>query len=328
VRINSGGGSVFAAYAIMNLLKSHKAQIITYNDGIAASAATIIAMAGDKIVTALGSVWMVHLPSVVVWDIFNVKDLDKLQNRLATIGANMVEIYHHRTGIDKAALEKMLEEETWMTGTEAKEKGFADEVTDAAVDAHLNTDGVTATFNDLVVSLEGVANRAALVAMIGRAKPGAHGAGPAQTAQNKPAAPAPANNNGKRVNEEVFMNLEELKSKRPEIYKAAFGEGLAEGAAQGAASERERIKAIDAMALPGLEALTDKAKFETGISAGEYAVEVVKAQKAQGAKFLAAAQEDAKDAGYVPAAGASQNSDEQEETALLNHTGKRAETLR
>ena len=57
VRINSNGGSVFGAYAIMNLLKSHSAEIITYNDGIAASAATLIAMAGDKIVSALDSVY-------------------------------------------------------------------------------------------------------------------------------------------------------------------------------------------------------------------------------------------------------------------------------
>ena len=340
VRINSGGGSVFGAYAIMNLLKSHSAKIITYNDAIAASAATIIAMAGDKVVSALGSIWMVHLPSVVLWARLDVNDLKKLENRLKTIGANMVEIYHHRTGIDKAELEKMLENETWMTGAEAKEKGFVDEVTDLEVEAVMNTDNLTATFNGLSVSLESVVNRAALVAMLSPAKPGASKGEAVATVPGIPPALAPVTITNHQIHEEDIMNVDELKAKYPDIFKAVFeagvakgfadgeAKGLADGIAQGTAAERERIKEIDAMALPGMEDLTNKAKYESFISAKDYAVDIVLNQKQKGAVYMKDAQADAEDAGKVPAGGAPQNNDEQEEKALLAHTAERAKTLR
>ena len=187
VRINSGGGSVFGAYAIMNLLKSHKARIITYNDGLVSSAATFIAMAGDKIVSALASVWMVHLPSVIVRDSrLDVNDLEKLKSRLITVGGNMVDIYHARTGISKVALEKMMQDETWMTGAEAKEKGFVDEVTDMEVAASLSTDAKSATFNGLDVSLESVANKSALVALLSRANTRVGSSALVATVQSKP----------------------------------------------------------------------------------------------------------------------------------------------
>ena len=92
VRINSNGGSVFGAYAIMNLLKTHKATIITYIDGIAASAATLIAMAGDKVVAGLGSIMMIHLPSTSVHG--NAEELQKAIEILSTITDSMVDVYH------------------------------------------------------------------------------------------------------------------------------------------------------------------------------------------------------------------------------------------
>ena len=123
------------------------------------------------------------------------------------------------------------------------------------------------------------------------------------------------------------MNAEELKTKYPEIHKAIFDEGVTAGIAQGTVAERERIKDIDAIALVGMEELTNKAKFETGITAGAYALDVVKAQKQKGVTHLQNVQADAEEAGNVPAGGAPQNNDKQEE-ALLAHTAKRAKTLR
>lgn len=313
VRINSGGGSVFASYAIMNLLKSHKAQIITYNDGIAASAATIIAMAGDKIVTALGSVWMVHLPSTWAWG--NADDLQKTINVLTTITESMLDIYHARTGIDKAELLKMLHADTWMTGTQALEKGFVDEVTDLEVVAYLGEDKQTAFFNGLNINLDKVRNREVLAGLLQNAPPKSKLLPQVQTPKNAQATPPPTPAVANKIEGVQIMNLEDLKAKHPDIYNQAVNEGKV----QGIQAERERIKAIDDMALAGMEELTNKAKYETGIAAADFAMELIKAQKQKGVAFMNEAKADAAELDKVGAAGAPQKSTADEENELLAH---------
>ena len=294
VRINSNGGSVFGAYAIMNLLKSHNAKIITYNDGIAASAATLIAMAGDKIVSALGSVWMIHLPLTGV--IGNVNELQKAIDVLNTITESMIDIYHARTGIDKTELLKMLNDDTWMTGSQALEKGFVDEVTDLEVVAYLSEDKQTAFFNGLNINLDKVRNKEVLASLL------------------KPTPPRQIQQISNENKEATIMNLEDLKAKYPEIYNQVISEGMQ----QGITAERERIQAIDDIALSGMEELTNKAKYETGITAADFAMELIKAQKQKGINYLNAAKEDAKELDAVPAAMIPQNSKE-EADALISY---------
>jgi len=311
VRINSNGGSVFGAYAIMNLLKSHKATIITYNDGIAASAGTIVAMAGDKIVTALGSVWMVHLPAVGA--VGNVHDLQKAIDILNVITESMLDIYQNRTGIDRDAMLQMMNDDTWMTGTQAKEKGFADEIAeDIEVVAYLDGDMQAAFFNGLKIDLGKVQNKEVLVAMLGAApsepQPKA-GATPKNNTGNNGATPK----NPINQKEESVMNLEDLKNNHPDIFNAIFEQGVQ--------AERARIQEIDAMALPGMDEMTNKAKYETGATAADYAVEIIKAQKVKGFTALTDAKADAKELDGVGNAGASQDGDD-EEQALLNYTAE------
>lgn len=332
VRINSNGGSVFGAYAIMNLLKSHKAQIITYNDGIAASAATLIAMAGDKIISALGSVWMIHLPATTVFG--NVTELQKAISILETIKDSMLDVYHKRTGIEKDALLVMMNEDTWLTGTQALEKGFVDEVTELEVVAYLGEDKKTAFFNGLAVGLEEIPNKDVLASLL-KPKPQTQ---PVQmTLKTATAQAVPGRNPAAKPvlpqakllmetpiqEEESIMNLEELKAKYPEIYNDVFAAGVE----QGVQNERARIQEIDNMALPGMEELTNKAKYETGVTAGDFAVELIKAQKQKGVNYLAAAQVDADEAGDVPPAGAPMD-DAAEEEALLAHAGESAKNIR
>jgi len=357
VRINSAGGSVFGAYAIMNLLKNHKAQIITYNDGIAASAATLIAMSGNKIVSALGAMWMLHLPEVGARG--NVNDLQKAIDILNMIKETMIDVYHAKTGIAKTELERMVNEDTWMTGTKAKEIGFADEVTDLQeVVAYLGEDKATASFNGLNISLANVRNKETLIGMLS-SRPQTHQAPLAgqmemtgqetdpssqasQSSQTEevekfakavldrlPGAlqvPAAMINNLNQSTEqttkgdEAVMNLADLRANHPDIYAEAFAAGVAE--------ERARIQAIDEMALAGMEELTSEAKFTTGITAGEFAVALVKAQKTKGETFLNNAQTDAKEADGVPAAEEPPDSDDQETQALLKDLEARAETLK
>jgi len=322
VRINSNGGSVFGAYAIMNLLKSHRAHIITYNDGIAASAATLIAMAGDRIVSALGSVWMIHLPSTAV--IGNVVELQKAIGILETIKDSMLDVYHAKTGIAKDALLAMINEDTWMTGTQALEKGFVDEVTELEVVAYLGEDKKTAFFNGLEVGLDKLPNKDILASLLkpkSRQRP--------EQAAIKNAIPQSVTAQAESIilEEESVMNLEQLKSKHPEIYNAAFNLGVEHGVEQGVQAERERIREIDNMSLPGMDELTNKAKYESGITAGNFAVELVKAQKAKGTTYLNNAQADAEEAGEVPPAGAPMG-DTAEEDALLAHAAEVAKNIR
>ncbi|MFC5528479.1 head maturation protease, ClpP-related [Cohnella yongneupensis] len=126
VRINSNGGSVFAGVAIHSMLKRHAAKITVYVDGIAASIASVIAMAGDEIVMPVGSMLMIHNPWTI--GMGNAKDFRKLADDLDTIGASMTDVYVARTGIDRDELTGLLEAETWLSANQAVERGFATRV--------------------------------------------------------------------------------------------------------------------------------------------------------------------------------------------------------
>lgn len=126
LRINSPGGSVFAGQAIYTMLKRHSAKITVYIDGVAASIASLIAMAGDKVIMPANAVMMIHNP----WSfaIGNSSDMRKSADTLDKIRDSMLAAYISKTGMDKDELIALLDEETWMTAETAVEKGFADEV--------------------------------------------------------------------------------------------------------------------------------------------------------------------------------------------------------
>lgn len=124
VRINSPGGDVFQGVTIFNRLKQHKAKIIVHIDGLAASIASIIALAGDEIFIGEGALYMVHLP----WT-FAMGDrmaLENTINRLLDVEEQLIGIYSKKTGIDRSEIRAMLEAETWLDADQAIEKGFVD----------------------------------------------------------------------------------------------------------------------------------------------------------------------------------------------------------
>ncbi len=122
VRINSPGGDVFDGIAIYNRLKQHKAKITVYIDGLAASIASIIALAGDEVIMGEGALFMIHLPWTVAMG--NRMDFDNMVNRLMDVEEQLISIYTKKTGMDRAEIKTMLEEETWMDADQAIEKGF------------------------------------------------------------------------------------------------------------------------------------------------------------------------------------------------------------
>jgi ATP-dependent protease ClpP protease subunit len=124
VQINSPGGDVFEGIAIYNLLRAHPAKVTVEIMGWAASAASIIAMAGDEIRMGPGTFLMVHNAWGVV--VGNRHDLRSSADVLAGIDQGLVDIYAARASIDRKAIEKLMDAETFMGPTEAVEKGFAD----------------------------------------------------------------------------------------------------------------------------------------------------------------------------------------------------------
>ena len=121
--INSGGGSVFDGIAIYNMLKSHKATVNVYVEGLAASIASVIAMAGDTITMRSGSMMMVHMP----WTLSqgNAEEMRKTADTLEKTGDSIVDIYSERTDISSDDIRNIMNAETWLSAEEAVEQGWA-----------------------------------------------------------------------------------------------------------------------------------------------------------------------------------------------------------
>lgn len=129
LRLNSPGGGVFDGVAIYNAVARHPANVIVHIDGIAASIASVIAMAGDEIRIAEGAHMMIHKPwSIALGDSETMRKeadvLDKLED-------GIIDIYAARTEQDRDQLEEWVGAETWFLGKEAVDAGFADEMVPA-----------------------------------------------------------------------------------------------------------------------------------------------------------------------------------------------------
>lgn len=144
VRINSPGGSVFQGIAIYNILRGHAAKKHVKVDGVAASSASVIAMAGDTIEVPKNAFVMIHDPAIVARG--GESDMRKAAEMLVKVKAVIVDTYAKRTGKEPEAIAKMMSEETWMDGDAALEAGFASQV--GAEISLTNAASVTASFGD------------------------------------------------------------------------------------------------------------------------------------------------------------------------------------
>lgn len=126
VFINSDGGDVFAGQAIHSMLKRHTAKVTVYIDGLAASIASVIAMAGDTIIMPRNAMMMVHNPWTIAMG--NAGDFRKMADDLDQARESMVVTYESKTGLPRDKIIELLDAETWMTADEAVNLGFADEL--------------------------------------------------------------------------------------------------------------------------------------------------------------------------------------------------------
>ncbi len=147
IYINSGGGSVFAGIAIYNMLKRHKGYKTVYVDGMAASIASVIALAGDRIIVPSNAFIMIHKP--FAWGDGNADELRKLAADLDAVEEGIMNVYRENLaeGVDIEEVRRMVSAETWLNGEEAAKvfrievgaaKEYAAQVT-TTVSAYKNT---------------------------------------------------------------------------------------------------------------------------------------------------------------------------------------------
>lgn len=122
IHINSGGGSVFGGIAIYNMLRRNNAHKTVYVDGLAASIASVIMMAGDEIVMPKNATVMIHKPSAsYFFTTKNADDLRKDAESLDTCQEGIMQTYMTKAKVDKEEIEQKVNDETWLTGEEAAE---------------------------------------------------------------------------------------------------------------------------------------------------------------------------------------------------------------
>lgn len=287
IYLNSPGGSVFAGIAILNLLKQHKGAIRIYVMGIAASAATLITSAPNaRVIMPTGSMLMVHAPRLYV-GLSTAQELKDAGIALEKIEESVKQIYVEKTGMKAEDLAEMISHETYMTAAEAVAKGFADEVD--------TTQKVENVVSDNVVMFAGIPVQMSLFDKAPQDFLNKLNFDVTQTEKKSIL----------NQNEEVAMTLEEIKAQHPDLYKQIRDEGREEGVKAGMTQERNRIKAIEEMALTGHEALVAKAKFETGMTAEQLAVEMIKAEKQKKATMAQQRTADAEELNGIGSATAS-----------------------
>lgn len=280
VRINSGGGDVFAAQTIGNLLEGHAAEVTAKIDGLCASAATIVACHCDKVIAANDSTYMVHPVRMAPRGYLTADEMQKLIDALNVIRENIINLYAKKTGRSTDEVTAWMEATSWWTATTAKENGFVDELTDDEEETVVENRGGTLFVNSVNTHLP--FNEAPSFVQ-------------SSTAADTAAGDFVNTNGHEEVNDMAnsINTVDDLRREYPELVGA-----IEEAAANNARSEeRQRIQAIEEMALIGSEALTAEAKFTKPMSVTDFAQAMVKGAKAQGAKYMEDARNDANGSG-------------------------------
>lgn len=270
VEINSGGGSVFSGAEIWTALKSFTGTIKVQIVGLAASAASVIAMAGTVIEMSPVAQLMIHNAKTRAEGDYRV--MQDTGDLLQNVNKSLMSTYVMRTNLSEEELKGMMDKETWMNAQQAKDLGFIDNImfqqqVDAVADAN----------HEMLVN--GVLPQAVIDKMRQELAKD-----PIQNVVNNITAEQPINNQGG-----TSMTLEELQNNHPELFNQVKQIGHDEGVK----AENERIKAIEDVAPVGNEALVQAAKFDNPVTAEKLAVQIIMAQKEAGQTYLNSAKEDA-----------------------------------
>ncbi len=287
VRINSGGGDVFAGQAIHSTLKRHKAEKVVYIDGLAASIASVIAMAGDKVVIPKNAMIMVHNPWTRTAG--NSDDMREVADLLDKIREPIIFAYEQKTGKTRDELIELMNVETWMTADEAVKLGFADEVESKSIAASANENFLT--FNGINFDT---------------------------SKYNRPPNAKSNNTKPPQHKENIEMNEEILAKQHPDLLNSIKNSAKNEGIKE----ERARIKDIEDLGIIGQNEVLQKAKFEDPISAEQTAYQVLLADKKFKKNYLNNRQEDSAMLNDVDSADELNNNKAQAKETFINAFSK------
>jgi ATP-dependent protease ClpP protease subunit len=234
IRINSPGGDLDAGIVIYNRLKDIE-NLTTVVDGLAASAASLIAQAGKKRCVYQNSEMMVHSASVMLFGFYNRSDLKDIDKRLVSADEQVIQTYMERTGRDHQSVKHMVTSTTWMTGQEIVDEGFADEVIQERLQMAMNDRYI-------------ISNSLQMDRRLFRIAP------PIENSQETVDEPGEASPEPTKEKENP-MTLDELRAQEPDLVRQiednarASVEPVDTAAieAQAVAAERERIRAIEAI---------------------------------------------------------------------------------
>lgn len=292
--INSPGGEVFAGVSIFNRMKEFRGNVTTIVDGLAASAASIIAQGGKTRKVCNGSLTMIHGASSLMWGYYNSNEMKDALKQVNAIDKSIAEIYASTTGLEVDKLQDMMKNTKWMSAQEAIDNGFADEIVDTnPVTMSLNQNRSLLTVNGIPMSARGLFNLPDFIQVDNKVTAGTE--------------PGVIDNNQTGGNNKM-VTLEQLMKEQPELVNQIRDEAIASVQTDNTTAvndavnaELSRIKAIDEIADKiGDKELVNKAKYgETKMSAADLALEALKAQKDAGAIFLNNAQADVAKSGVA-----------------------------
>lgn len=266
LRINSVGGDVFEAQAMYSYLKTHPAAVTVRIDGLAASAASLVAMAGDRIIMPRNALMMIHNPAM--WACGEAEDMREAAEVLDKVRDTIAHAYMEKTGLDREHIVSMMQDETWMSAEEALALGFCDALDDPVEIAALATGGGTMLFR----GPEGSA----------RLGPRMASKLPKDFTQTVPmafAARAIPFEGYKEDDDLKIENIADLERECPQLVAQVRNAAEGEGYEKGVQAERERLKALDNLNAPGRKAIIGKAKYEEPKDARDIAIELLQADR-------------------------------------------------
>lgn len=306
VEINSGGGSVFEAVEIYTALKNFKGIVIARIVGLAASAATLIMMAGKIIEMTPSGQIMIHNASNRAEGDHQV--MEENTAFLQGVDQSIMAAYTQRTGKTAEELKVLMDKTTWMTAKQALANNFIDKIMfeDEQVEAVASVNEHPTLENGMLPKsvIEKVRNEILKNASI-------------EDVVNQ-IEPTELVNKSTQGEEEKTMNYETLKNEHPIVFNQILNEGMAEGVK----NERTRIQEIEEIAPNNKSKLVNKAKFETGQTAAEFAMDLLRNQKQIGKDYLKNADEDAEELEEVEPSSAPEeekkDSEKEEEETVEN----------
>lgn len=284
VRINSGGGDVFAANAIYTRLKELSQNGTDVNikiDGWAGSAATIISCAGTVAEIPGNGVYMIHNPKTGVLGYYEASELVKMTEELEVIKQSIVNCYKLKTGKSDEEIRQLMDSSTWYTGEQAVAEGFCDSLMFGSAETEVeNAEKVIV--NHVSMSLEDFESVPESLLNY------------ANSFNNRSSLQGEEKKNKE---EKTVMTLEEFKTQHGELFSQVQNEAQAAAAKDAAAAERKRMEEIDSLTIPGFEDLANDAKYTNPVSADQFAKKLIMAQKEQGTQFLDDREADVKGSG-------------------------------